>query len=241
MSGWIKLHRKLSDNPLWTAEPFTRGQAWVDLILLANYEDSFFYIRGIKVNVARGQLAWAEQSLANRWRWSRTKLRKFLKDLEKEQQIIQQKTNVIQTVTVLNYEEYQNKEPQNRQQKDSRKTHNKKNKEIKECSVNDFYKKQIADNENKEYIDKYKQCIDILFGNTEQYDRFDVVLGLSKQLTYKAFQDCYLKIVNFNKKQKKDIKLLNVLTEMEANGLKGKKDFSAVLRTFVNNKIEWSK
>lgn len=53
MEGWIKLHRKLSDNPLWTCEPFTKGQAWVDLILLANHEYNYFYKRGIKIEVQR--------------------------------------------------------------------------------------------------------------------------------------------------------------------------------------------
>ena len=42
MEGWIKLHRSISDNDLWTSEPFSRGQAFVDLILLASHKDSFF-------------------------------------------------------------------------------------------------------------------------------------------------------------------------------------------------------
>jgi len=122
MEGWIKLHRKLQDNGLWTCEPFTRGQAWVDLLLLASHTNSFFYVRGIKINLERGQLAWGEVKLSERWKWSRSKLRKFLNDLEKEQQIEQQKDNVIQIVTIVNYDEYQQKEQQNVQQKDNRKT-----------------------------------------------------------------------------------------------------------------------
>lgn len=118
MSGWIKLYRKLSDNPLWICEPFTRGQAWVDLLMLASYEDSFFYVRDIRVDVKRGQIAWSENRLAKRWGWSRTKVRKFLNDLEKEQQLIQQKNKVTQVITLKKYEYYQEKEPQ----KDHRKT-----------------------------------------------------------------------------------------------------------------------
>ena len=117
MTGWIKIHRKLSDNPLWTCEPSTRGQAWVDLIMLASFDDVFFFVRGIQVAQKRGQVCWSEANLADRWKWSRTKLRKFLNDLEKEHQIIQQKNNVIQVITIVNYEEYQEKEPQDGQQK----------------------------------------------------------------------------------------------------------------------------
>jgi hypothetical protein len=120
MEGWIKLHRKLIGNPLWTCEPFTRGQAWVDLLILANHKDSFFYKRGNKIDVKRGQLARSVVELSDRWSWSRSKVNNFLKQLEKEQQIIQQKTNVTQIVTVLNYDCYQEKEQQTEQQKSSR-------------------------------------------------------------------------------------------------------------------------
>ena len=130
MDGWIKLHRKISENGLWQCEPFTRGQAWVDLLLLAAHQKSFFYVRGIKVNLDRGQLAWGEIKLSERWGWSRTKLRKFLNDMEKEQQIIQQKGNVIQVITIVNYKNYQQSGQQTRQQKDSRST---TEKHIQEC------------------------------------------------------------------------------------------------------------
>jgi len=122
MTGWFKIHRQLLDSPFWTCEPFTRGQAWIDLIGLANHADNFFYVRGIKVDIKRGQCGWSEVALAQRWKWSRTKLRKFLNDLEKEQQIGQQKGNVNQIITIVNYEIYQEKEQQTGQQKDSKKT-----------------------------------------------------------------------------------------------------------------------
>jgi len=120
--GWIKVFRKIQDNDLWTCEPFTRGQAWIDLLLLANHKYSFFYKRNIKIEVQRGQLARSEVELSDRWKWSRTKVRRFLNDLEKEQQIKQQKTNVTQIVTIINYDEYQKKEQQDIQQENSKKT-----------------------------------------------------------------------------------------------------------------------
>lgn len=144
-SGWVKINRSLADNPLWTCEPFTRGQAWVDLIMLANHKDSFFYVRNIKVNVKRGQVAWSEPRLAERWKWSRTKVRKFLKDLEKEQQIIQQKSNVTQVITLVNYDKYQNKE----QQQDSSKT-------AKE-QQQDPYKNDKNEKNNKKGLEERKQ------------------------------------------------------------------------------------
>jgi hypothetical protein len=137
MIGWILLHRKLAKNPLWLCEPFTRGQAWVDLLLLANHEESFFYVRGNKVNIQIGQVGWSEPKLSERWKWSRTKIRKFLNDLEKEQQIIQQKNTITQIITIVNYKEYQKKEQQTGQQKDSRKTAERQQKDVDNNDNND--------------------------------------------------------------------------------------------------------
>jgi len=124
--GWISLYRKLQDNPLWTCERFTRGQAWVDLLLLANHEYSFFYKRSIKIEVQRGQVGRSEVELADRWKWSRTKVRNFLKDLENEQQIKQHKNGVQLLVTILNYEKFQDTKTAKRtageQQKNSKST-----------------------------------------------------------------------------------------------------------------------
>jgi hypothetical protein len=153
MIGYIALHRKLSDNPLWTCEPFTRGQAWVDLLLLANYKDDFYYVRGVKVVVKRGEIRWSEPRLSERWQWSRTKLRKFLNDLEKEQQITQQKSNIVQTITLVNYDEYQKKEQQVIQQKDSRKTAERHIQEREERKEEDIIEK-FKDSGTKEKTKK---------------------------------------------------------------------------------------
>lgn len=134
--GWVKVHRRIQDNPLWTCEKFTRGQAWVDLIILANHTDSFFYKRGVKIDVKRGECARSVVELADRWQWSRTKVNKFLNDLKKEQQIDFKKTNITQLLTILNYDEYQQREQQTGQQKSSRRAaekHIQECKEGKEC------------------------------------------------------------------------------------------------------------
>lgn len=121
--GWIKLHRKITDNPMWKSEPFTKSQAWIDLILLANFKRSYFYKRGIRVDIERGQLGRSEVELSDRWKWSRTKVRRFLNVLENEHQIEKVKNNLTLIVTIKNYDEYQSentKEHQSGQQKDSK-------------------------------------------------------------------------------------------------------------------------
>jgi len=107
MQGWVRLNRQLLTHDLWLAEPFTRGQAWVDLFALANHEQGTIYVRGNRVVIERGQVGWSELSLAQRWQWSRGKVRRFLNELETAQQIVQQKTFITTVITICNYERWQ--------------------------------------------------------------------------------------------------------------------------------------
>lgn len=139
MEGWIKIHRQLGSSDLWLSEQFTRGQAWVDLLMLANHKDGFIWKRGIDVTIKRGQIGWSEVRLSERWKWSRTKTRHFLKQLEKEQQIEQQKNNISLLISISNYEEYQNKDSKKdckkTAEKQQKNTNNNDNNENKNISV----------------------------------------------------------------------------------------------------------
>ena len=119
--GYIKLYRKIESNPFWLSEPFTKAQAWIDLILLANHKNNSFFIRGIKVDLKRGQVARAEEWLEKRWKWSRGKVRRFIKTLEIEQQIEQHTSNKINVLTIVNYNFYQKTEQQMEQQTEQQK------------------------------------------------------------------------------------------------------------------------
>lgn len=105
--GWIKVYRKTMENPGYFSEPFCRMMAWIDLLLLANHSEGFFYCRGIKVTVVRGQIGWGIEQLAKRWKWSRGKVERYMKDLENEQQIVRQKSNITTLISIVNYEKYQ--------------------------------------------------------------------------------------------------------------------------------------
>jgi hypothetical protein len=105
--GYIKLFRSLADDALWTREAFTRGQAWADLLLLANYKPGHLRVRGNRIAIDRGQVGWSAERLALRWKWSRGKVNRFLNELESEQQIVQQKSFLSTVLTITNYETYQ--------------------------------------------------------------------------------------------------------------------------------------
>ena len=96
---------------MWLSEPFTRSQAWIDLLLTANHAQGFIRKRGILIEIKRGQVGESEETLADRWKWSRGKLRRFLDELISVQQItrepVQQNKNLSCLITITNYHEYQ--------------------------------------------------------------------------------------------------------------------------------------
>lgn len=132
--GYILLHRQLIDHPLYFAEPFCRIMAWIDLLLLANHATGYIYVRGNRIEVNRGQVGLSEDTLAQRWKWSRGKVRRFLNELENDQQIVQQKSRVKSLISVVNYDKYQlgstTDSTTDGQQTDTNNKNNKNNKNI---------------------------------------------------------------------------------------------------------------
>jgi hypothetical protein len=111
--GYIKLFRAMWDNPFWNDQPFSRGQAWVDLLLLANHKDSFFVKRGIRVEVKRGQVGHSIRTLAKRWGWSQGRTKRFINVLQNSEQIEAQNNQVTTLITIVNYKKYQGGGAQN--------------------------------------------------------------------------------------------------------------------------------
>ena len=79
---YITVLRKLFRDPMWTSEPFTRSQAWIDLLYWAFHSDGNFKWNGRRYNLLRGQFSHTEGFLAKRWQWSRLKVHRTLKRWE---------------------------------------------------------------------------------------------------------------------------------------------------------------
>ena len=191
MEGWIKLHRKLAMNKMWLHDEFTRGQAWVDLLMLANHEDGFIRVRGHRIEIKRGQVGWSQESLAKRWKWSRKKVSNFLQELqEMEQQIEQQKNNFSSIITIVNYDLYQQKEQQNEQQKHSKSTakaqqkHTNKNDKNEKNNKNLFIVPSVE--EIQTYCHERKNKIDAQYYFDYQTARKWILKGGQKIKDWKA-------------------------------------------------------
>lgn len=104
---WITIHRKILDNFLWEDKPFSRGQAWIDLLLIANHEDKTTLFNGKTIEVKRGQKITSLRQLSDRWGWSISKVKYFFQQLKCEK-MLDYKSDTKKTVyTIVNYSDYQ--------------------------------------------------------------------------------------------------------------------------------------
>lgn len=123
MEGWIKLHRSIKESILWnSSEAFDKRSAWIDIILSANHADNEFLLGNQKVKVERGSFITSEKKLMTKWKWSKSKVRNYLKLLENENMIIKKSDTKKTTLTVVNYSVYQDNQTTKEPVKDFEKT-----------------------------------------------------------------------------------------------------------------------
>jgi len=146
--GWITLHRKIQDCWIWEeSEPFDRRSAWIDLLLLANHEDAKVFFDGDLITVQRGQRITSIRKLAERWKWSRTKVTKFLDILEKDGMISRKSDTKKTLLTIENYGIYQDVASPEKPQKGHREATEKTQ---KSTNNND---KTMINNDKQYYMD----------------------------------------------------------------------------------------
>ncbi len=202
--GWIKIHRKISDNPIWNDKPFCKGHAWTDLLTITNHKDGFIKIKnGENINIKRGECGYSELKLSEKWGWSRGKVKRFLTLLCKQEMIQQTIVHKHSIVKVLSYDEYQDSttndttnDTTNRQQT------------VQQTDTNKNDKKEKNDKEDKKTKAK-KACQDMLKdekkklaerSNKTQFEEFWEIYAYKKGIgkAEAAFKKA-LKLVKFDK------------------------------------------
>jgi DNA replication protein DnaD len=113
MEGWISLYRQIIDNWIWKSnEPFDKRSAWISLLLKANHKDTKVVINSEVVEVKKGSFITSEIKLSEEWKWGRKKVRNFLKSLEDDRMLTKNSTTKYTTISIENWDLYQNKEQQ---------------------------------------------------------------------------------------------------------------------------------
>lgn len=113
--GYIKLHRKILDNPI-VCKDSEYLAVWIYLLVNATHKEIQVVFKGQKIILQPGQLITGRKSIAEKLKISESKVQRILKSFKIEHQIEQQTSNKNSLISILNWEEYQKNEQQNERQ-----------------------------------------------------------------------------------------------------------------------------
>lgn len=196
-NGWIKLHRKIQQNYLWSEKrKFSKFEAWVDILLMVNHEDVKVPLGNELIEVKRGSRITSYWKLAERWQWSRTKATAFLKLLQVDGMLIVNSDTKKTVLTVVNYDFYQDRETEKSHRKDTEKTPKRRNKNEKNEKKKDYMEfVSLTEEEYQKLIDQFGES-----GTQDKMER----LNLYKGSTGRKYDSDYMTILSWERKNKKD-------------------------------------
>ncbi len=171
--NWIKLNRKLLDNPLMKKPLY--GWLWVILLLKANYEDKEFIWNNEKQICKRGQFITGRKQLSIESGISESQIERILNYFELDGQIEQQKTNKFRLILIKNYDKYQ----EVGQQKDNKRTTKGHNKEYNKNNknINNIIISESSSQINKVMNEFYEINPGLNFGNKTQRKAVDEMIN----------------------------------------------------------------
>lgn len=121
MDGYIKLHRKLLENPI-VCKDGDYLSIWIYLLLNATHKECDAMFKGKRITLQPGQLITGRKSIAKQFNINESKVQRVIKKLEIEHQIEQQTSNENRLITILNWDEYQKGEQQIEQRVNNERT-----------------------------------------------------------------------------------------------------------------------
>lgn len=167
MDGFIRIHRKMLDNPI-VFKDSDHVAVWIWLLLQADKQAGKSVIfKNEKIILKPGQILTTRKEIAEALNISENKVYRTTKLFESEQQIEQQKSNRNTLITLLKWSEYQKSEQQIKQQIDNKRTTDEqqkpKKKTVKKKQTKPIEPKVYYPNDEKlnqtflEYIENRKQ------------------------------------------------------------------------------------
>lgn len=131
--GWIKIHRKILNNPLVKfSKNYSYAEAWLYLLLRAAYQEQKVLIGSEIYYLKAGEIIDSQKKLCKLFGWGNTRLRTFLKLYEKDEMIKVKTNSKLTHLTIINYESNQLIQTANKSKTNQKQTHSKKLKKLKE-------------------------------------------------------------------------------------------------------------
>ena len=109
MEGWIKIHRKILENPIISNDYLA---VWIYLLVNATHKEIPALFKGKKITLKEGQLITGRKSISSKLKISESKIYRIINEFKSEQQIEQQTSNKSSLITILNWNRYQQTEQQ---------------------------------------------------------------------------------------------------------------------------------
>ena len=115
MDGWIKIHRKIEENPI-VCKDNDYFRVWHHILYNAVHKEVFVMFDNKKIKLTPGQYLTNRKKIAKKCKVSESKVERILKTFEIEQQIEQQTCSKNCIITIKKWELYQQSGQQNEQQ-----------------------------------------------------------------------------------------------------------------------------
>lgn len=114
MEGWIKLHRKLLDNPV-VCKDADHLAVWIYLLLNATHKEIKASFDGRIILLQKGQLITGRKSIAEQLNINESKVQRILSCFKSEHLVEQQTSSRNRLISIVKWNEYQQGEQQNEQ------------------------------------------------------------------------------------------------------------------------------
>ena len=184
MSGWIKIHRTITNHWLYTEKrTFSKFEAWHDILLMVNFTNAKAMIKGKLYDVKRGQSIMSLDSWGNRWNWDKSKVRRFMNALQKDNMIVLQSDNITTRLTVCKYETYQGERHAN----DTQTTHKRHTNDTQTTPIEEGEERK-EEKEEKEHSEIIKKNKGFSPPTIEEVCLYFIENGYTEQSGIKAFK-----------------------------------------------------
>lgn len=237
--GWIKLHRSIRSNWIWNEKPFSRGQAFLDLLLMVNHEDNKIMFNGSLTEIKRGSGITSLRKLSEKWGWSKNKVKYFLDQL-KIDKMLDYKTDTKKTlVSIENYSLYQSRDLEKGQQEDTNEPPKGNKKETKgkqkDTNKNDKEGNKNLKNDKNIYIGDFtanKLLLETISNFVEMRKE------IKKPMTDKAIQLMLKKLKGLSEVEEIQIKILETSIINSWQGIFPLKEQTSKSNNYKSQKTE---
>jgi hypothetical protein len=112
--GWIKLHRKLLENPIFSSEKGLK--IWIWCLLKATHSQQDFYLGQQPISLINGQFVFGREIASQELKMSASTVRNWIRILKKDSYITIKSTNKYSIITICKWNIYQDINQQKGQQ-----------------------------------------------------------------------------------------------------------------------------